>query len=401
MDFLRSRFRVSIIGCALVAGLGTGCQPIEPSALLKTRNLFADLLGKTDAEIDAKLAAAWGHFFHGSPEDERLYFPVADDMAYVLDVGNGDVRSEGMSYGMMIAVQLGHREEFDRLWKWADTHMRQRSGERAGFFAWQCAPDGTQLDPGPASDGEEWFATALFMASRRWGNGVGIFDYEEQANEILEAMVRPREGTRFVSMWDVEAKIIRFVPERKWAEVTDPSYHLPAFYELWADRARERNEFWAEAARTSRRFFRAAAHPRTGLMADYTDFEGRPFVFNGHEDFRFDAWRTLANVAVDYDWWKRDRWAVEQSNRVLTFLATFEGEIPNQMRVDGTPLSDTSSSGLYHMAAVAGLAADENLARPFVQRLWDAPFESGQWRYYDGLLHLLALLQVSGRFEAR
>lgn len=51
------------------------------------------------------------------------------------------------------------------------------------------------------------------------------------------------------------------------------------------------------------------------------------------------------------------------------------------------------------MAAVAGLAADPELAQPFVQRLWDAPIPTGKWRYYDGLLSLLALLEVSGNFR--
>ena len=51
------------------------------------------------------------------------------------------------------------------------------------------------------------------------------------------------------------------------------------------------------------------------------------------------------------------------------------------------------------MAAVGGLAADPALARPFVQELWDAPIPTGQWRYYNGLLYHLALLQVSGRFQ--
>jgi oligosaccharide reducing-end xylanase len=49
-------------------------------------------------------------------------------MTFIEDIGNGDVRTEGMSYGMMIAVQLGKREEFDRLWKWAMTNMYQTDG---------------------------------------------------------------------------------------------------------------------------------------------------------------------------------------------------------------------------------------------------------------------------------
>ena len=242
---------------------------------------------------------------------------------------------------------------------------------------------------------------ALLFASHRWGDGEGILNYREQANAVLHAMTRQRqepEGPVF-SMWDLERTIIRFVPEKKWADVTDPSYHLPAFYELWALWADDKLEFWAEAAKVSREFFKKAAHPETGLMADYTTMEGEPYVHKGHEDFRFDAWRNFSNVALDYAWWGKDPWAVEQSNRVLRFLSGLGGPIPNQMRVDGTPLSDSSSSGLYHMAATAGLAGEASLSAPFVERLWDASFSEGKWRYYDGMLQMLALLQVSGHFR--
>jgi oligosaccharide reducing-end xylanase len=90
---------------------------------------------------------------------------------------------------------------------------------------------------------------------------------------------------------------------------------------------------------------------------------------------------------------------VEQSNRVLRFLSGFGPNLPNQFALDGRPLSDESSSGLVAMAAVAGLAADRDLALPFVEQLWMTPVPAGQWRYYDGMLHMLALLQVSGRFQ--
>jgi oligosaccharide reducing-end xylanase len=51
------------------------------------------------------------------------------------------------------------------------------------------------------------------------------------------------------------------------------------------------------------------------------------------------------------------------------------------------------------MAAVAGLAADPKLARSFVQELWDTPIPTGKWRYFDGLLYFMALLEVSGCFQ--
>ena len=123
---------------------------------------------------------------------------------------------------------------------------------------------------------------------------------------------------------------LRFVPMRKWAVVTDPSYHLPAFYELWAIWDSKQSELWQRAAVTSREFFKKAAHPETGLMPDYSTFDGKPFVHKGHEDFRFDAYRVLSNVALDWACWEADPWAVEQSNRILGFFTPYGDKLPNQ-----------------------------------------------------------------------
>jgi oligosaccharide reducing-end xylanase len=368
----------------------TGCYP----------NLFRSWLGQSDAAVDAKLQAAWQQLFYGDDATQRVYYPVGDDMAYVTDIANRDIRSEGMSYGMMIAVQLDHRAEFDRLWKWTRVHMYHADGPFAGYFAWHCAPDGRQLDPGPASDGEEWLAMALFFAAHRWGNGAGIFNYEAEAQALLHTMLHKGDGGGPVAgMFNQQVKQVVFVPHGEGATFTDPSYHLPAFYELWARWATEDGPFWTEAAAASRELFRRAAHPQTGLMPDYTNFDGTPHMRRGHEAFRFDAWRTLANVALDHAWFAADPWQVEQSNRVLTFLAQQGPDCPNQFTLDGKPLSAETSPGLFAMAAVTGLAADPAVARPFVQRLWDAPIPSGLYRYYDGLLYFLALLEVSGRFQ--
>ncbi len=374
------------------------------SAADTPRNLFHELLGKSDAELSAKLDAGFRQLFYGRDADERVYFPVGADLAYIADIGSGDVRSEGMSYGLMIAVQMNHREEFDRLWRWAKTHMYHAAGPRHGYFAWHCAFDGRQLDPGSASDGEEWFATALFFASHRWGD-TGALNYGAEAQALLREMLHKPAAAGLTAIFDRERKQVVFAPTRAAAVFTDPSYHLPAFYELWARWAAEADDraFWSAAAQESRAFFRRAAHPRTGLMPEYAHFDGTPFpgraFGGGKNDFRFDAWRTLANPALDYAWWRADPWQVEQSNRALRFLRSHAPEIPNQFTLDGQPLSTDTSLGLIAMAAVAGLAAEPELARPFVQHLWDAPIPTGQWRYYDGLLYQLALLQVSGNFR--
>jgi oligosaccharide reducing-end xylanase len=160
----------------------------KPLEGITYRNLFQEYLGKSDAEVQEKLHAAWQQLFYGADDYQRIYYPVSADMAYIEDIGNNDVRTEGMSYGMMIAVQLDKKAEFDRIWKWTKTYMYQTDGPYKGYFAWHCSTDGKQLAANPASDGEEWFVTALFFASARWGNGQGIFNYKLQAQAILDTM---------------------------------------------------------------------------------------------------------------------------------------------------------------------------------------------------------------------
>lgn len=367
------------------------------------RNLFKQYLGKSNEEVQAKIDAAWEQLFYGNDNTGRVYYPVGEDMAYIEDIGNSDVRSEGMSYGMMIAVQLDKKEEFDRLWKWTKTYMYQSDGPYQGYFAWHATREGEQLDANPASDGEEWFATALLFASARWGDGEGIFDYRAQAQGILDTMLHKEdtETALATNMFNLEQKQVVFVPMvGRASSFTDPSYHLPAYYELWARWAKRDNEFWAEAAQVSREHFKNAAHPQTGLMPDYANFDGTPYGSDDHKDFRFDAWRTLSNVAVDYAWFAADPWQVEQSNRVLDFLASQGIDLyANQFTLDGMPLSSDHSTGLVSMAAVAALAADAETGKPFVQELWDAPIPSGKWRYYDGMLYMLGMLHVSGNFK--
>ena len=397
-----NRLRSFLLSLALLAGpLTAAAAPEGAFESGRYRNLFHELLGRTDREVEKKLQAAWQQLFYGDNETQRVFFPVGADKAYLADIGNGDVRTEGISYGMMIAVQLNHREEFDRLWKWARTYLYHAEGPRRGYFAWHGTFDGHQLDPGSASDGEEWITMALFFAAGRWGGGTGISNYQAEAQALLRTMLHRGDhgdGT-ITSMFDHQHHQVVFAPTRGGSTFTDPSYHLPAFYELWARWGEDDAEFWAAATRASRAFFRRAANPRTGLMPDYAGFDGAARDDRGQGNFRFDAWRTLANVGLDHAWFAADPWQVEQSNRVLTFLAAQGPLCPNQFTLDGRPLSLDHSSGLDAMAAVAGLAADPAQARPFVQRLWNMPVPEGRWRYYDGMLYLLGLLQAGGQFR--
>src|ERR1043165_9737905 len=110
-------------------------------------NAFATLLGKSNTEIDAKVKAAFERLFHGDPTSEAIYFTVGDEQAYIQDILHGDVRSEGVGLGMLIAVQLDKREELDRLWRFAHASLEFRSGASRGYFRSSCTGGGACADP--------------------------------------------------------------------------------------------------------------------------------------------------------------------------------------------------------------------------------------------------------------
>ena len=311
------------------------------------------------------------------------------------------VRSEGMSYGMMIAVQLNKKEVFDNLWRWTKTYMWHQS---TGKFAWKRNIDGSSTgdpnDEGPAPDAEEYFAIALFFAAGRWGNFTGI-DYEKEANDILHTMVT-------YDYFETKLKLVVFSPEGPPENgFTNPSYHLPAFYTLWSKWADENREFWQEVATRSRDFLITAEsgnNQTTGLTPDFAEFDGTARE-GDHRDFGYDAWRVAANIAFDYSLFGNSPWANKDHGRLLRFFyGRPEGidALYDIYSLQGDPLaSSQGSAGLKAMNAVACLAVDwTDMSEAFVNALWNHhPIPEGNHRYYNGLLYMLGLLHASGNFK--
>lgn len=373
------------------------------------RNLFAEI-GIPKSAIDKKICDTFNTMFYGDV-NERIYHPVGDDMGYIEDTGNIDARTEGMSYGMMMCVQLDKKEEFDRIWKWSMTYMYMQEGRHAGYFAWSCKPDGTKNAHGPAPDGEEYFAAALFMASSRWGDGEGIYNYSEWARTILRDCIhRNGEGEKpGFTMWDCDNHLIKFVPE---APYTDASYHLPHFYEIFAERADERDRaFWSEAAKASREYLHKACNPKTGLCTDYANYDGSVLAhsFNPNAGLHYsDSYRTVYNIALDWSWNQKDSWQPIECRRVQKY---FEDAGENWDRVphpDGTltdekamhPVAIMSTKAAASLAAVDGANCEERvLAERLVREFFEMPLRTGHRRYYDNCLYLFSLLMLAGEYR--
>lgn len=384
----------------------------------KYRNLFVEI-GHSPQEVTERINTAFEQLFYGDPDTEAVYFPAGTNadgpLAYIFDINHNDVRSEGMSYGMMIAVQLNKKTEFDALWNWAKTNMHHNDPNHPayGYFSWSVKRDGMSNDEMPAADGEEYFITALYFAAGRWGNGTGIYNYKNEADRLLTDITHRKlitgptiVGTRTTGdLFDPKHKMVRFSPVIEIRDHTDPSYHLPAFYELWALWGPEADRsFWAEAAKISRDFFQKTTHPVTGLSPEYANFDGSPWgsTWNsGSVNFMSDAWRTAMNWSVDWAWWGKDIREQKLSDRLQAFFESRGiNNYESHFTLDGRqPLIEYHSPGLVAMNAAASLAATHERSKRFVEALWNTPVPSGKYRYYDGMLYMLAMLNCSGQFR--
>jgi oligosaccharide reducing-end xylanase len=204
------------------------------------------------------------------------------------------------------------------------------------------------------------------------------------------------------NLFNKKEKKVVFVPNGRADDFTDPSYHLPHFYELWGKWDKKYSDFWLSAADTSRKFLRRTVNPVTGLAPDYANFDGTPRDSwgGGKNNFSFDAWRVAMNIAVDYQWFAADDWEVDESNRLQDFFYS-QGinDYGNEYTLDGKQIGKDHSTGLVAMNAAVSLASTNAHRKDFVEALWNVPIPKGHYRYYDGMLYMLGILQVSGNFK--
>jgi oligosaccharide reducing-end xylanase len=390
-----------------------------------TTNLFTSLSGKTQQEVDMKVTTAVNRFFGiGTNEATtptvdtgyRCYYELPSDpsMAFIWAADSNDIRSEGMSYGMMIAVQVGLQAEFDKLWKFAKTHMQYPADTQAAswkyYFRWQGTVSGSTVTFGattvPAPDGDEYFAAALYLADQRW-KSAGAVNYKQEADNIASAMLHNAAGAdnRFPIIHATQNMVV-FVPYGNSNGFTDPSYHLPGFYELFAlygpaaDSAK-----WKSVASTSRTYLATSAHATTGLHPDYATFAGAPTTGSagdGHDQFKYDAWRVVMNMAVDYAWFSQNPSEKAQIEKYHAFFANHLGtnNVSNALfHVDGSNPSGGGSTALTATLAAGALASAAPNRKTYVDNLWNVAQQSGQYRYYQESVYLLGLLAVAGKYN--
>jgi homodimeric pyruvate:ferredoxin (flavodoxin) oxidoreductase len=224
-----------------------------------------------------------------------------------------------------------------------------------------------------------------------------------------------KDGTGGVTnIINMEKKLINFCPDTRSNEWTDPSYHLPAFYEIWAESAQDgREDLYRELADSARAYLHRATDPVTGLNPDQSQFDGTP---NRGSEFHYDSWRVPMNIAMDFTWYHKDaEWQAEYADKIQRTIIGRYGlkEFPDQFALNGDEPRFIMGAGGYRKLrhsigfvgalATTSLMTDNEYSQDLVHHMFELkhePYEDGYYDvYYDGFIYLFALLHLSGNYR--
>ena len=436
---------IALTGChSTVDSLGydgpTGLviNHLTPRPASSYLNAFRDVLGKTNTEISDKIADTFNQLFHGDASNQAIYFTVAgQDQAYIKDIYHGDIRTDGMGLGMLIAVELDKQDEFDRLWNFARANMQVQSGPNKGYFLSSCS---TSVNPGVYcfdSYGPQQMLMALLLANDRWGSpdadaGVMLaaadagtaapIDYAAGARDLLTVMRHKVDQNGGIvggvtDLFDPVTALVFDQPDVSHANLTRPAIELPGFYDLWAQATGD--SFWNRAAGAGRDYWkRAASQGTTGLVPAGSHFDGS--LVAGSDTFSTEAYRALVNFVIDDIWAPiaptvppattatstttpaaGDRsWDVDEADLVLQFFIGADiNQYGREFTLNGVTVDPAREIALVAANGTLGLISTIGRKSDFIQAVWDMETPTGSARYFPGTMQLMALLLLGGQFQ--
>jgi endo-1,4-beta-D-glucanase Y len=311
----------------------------------------------------------------------------------------GSTVSEGIGYGLILAVYLGDHTVFDGLWRYEQLYL-----DSNGLMNWEIGPNGgvTASGNGGATDGDIDMAWALIMADRQWGGqGALAKPYLDYAKALID------------SIWTNEVDHSRgemLKAGDQWGDVnvTNPSYFAPAYFRVFG-RVTDQVDNWnqvidANYAILARSLNAASGNAENGLVPAWCDSSGKPVEAYAGAPLYFqnDATRVPFRVGQD------DCYSGEpRAKAYLALINSFYGAVGVTNIVDGyalngTPQPDLAVDGLQAASFVgpAGVAAmSDPTRRAFVDqayaRVATQTLTAGTI-YYQKSWTALSLLMLTG-----
>jgi endo-1,4-beta-D-glucanase Y len=295
--------------------------------------------------------------------------------------------SEGIGYGMILAVYMNDQTLFDDLWHYEQLHLDQY-----GLMNWDIDQNGNSTGTGAATDGDEDMAWALLMADKQWGTSQSLGAYltiaKSQISKIWNNEIYQSKLPKLGDMWG------------DWNDL-NISYFAPAYYRDFA--AVDSND-WAAAIQTTydtitNNLNAANGNTTNGLVPGFSTSQGG--MMNGQANnfkYQYDACRTPFRIGLD--------WCVNGEPRAKAYLAlisTFFNNIGAYALVDGYNLNGTKygTNTSPPFVGPAGVGAMSNasymtLIQGAYTVLSSNPMGGGE--YYAESWTALTMLMMSGNF---
>ncbi|MET0791221.1 MAG: glycosyl hydrolase family 8 [Polyangiaceae bacterium] len=311
----------------------------------------------------------------------------------------GSTVSEGIGYGMLIAVYMDDQPLFDELWKYEQQWL-----SKFGLMDWYIDAAGSKrLGEGAASDADEDMAFALLMADRQWG-GQGSLDksYLDVAKDQIQ------------KMWDHEvheSKLLK--PGDSW-DLPDPwklvnvSYFAPSYYRAFA--AASGNAGWNDVVSTAYDTLENSLNDQNGnknngLVPAWSTSDGAPTnaaFANAPTNYQYDSCRTPFRVGIDYCINGEARAKAYVAKTSQFFAGIGAAQIVDGYGLDGSPQASHTPG---QSAAFVGPVTVGAMSDPTFSTLLEQGYAAVATRsllvggeYYDGSWTMISLLMLSGNF---
>jgi len=309
--------------------------------------------------------------------------------------------SEGIAYGMLIAVMLGEQALFDGFYGYALSVTNER-----GLMRWYVGPDGEPRDTGAASDADEDIAWALVMAHRQWGGrGALAESYLDHAKRQIDRI--------FTHEVDHVGVPFLFKPGDEWrADVFNPSYFAPNQYRLFGEVSGNRDG-WQRVVDRGYDVVTASLNAKNGngengLVPAWCDAKGTPLeAFPGAEtNYQTDSARLPFRLAQDFAFYREERARAYLAKTSAFFAGLGANAIGDGYDLDGRARPDqktvqpNAGSAVFVGCAAAGAMHDARY-----QAFLDAAYARvrtgallARSRYYNHCWTVLSLLMLTGNF---
>jgi endoglucanase len=330
----------------------------------------------------------------------------------------GSTVSEGIGYGLVIAVYMGDQTLFNSLWKYEQAHL-----DSNGLMNWSITSAGmnTPMQAGGATDADEDMAWALAMADKQWGSS-GTLNYLNLAK------------TQIGNIWNHEVYNSNLAgPGDSWGPTDlfddiNISYFAPAYYRLF--KQLDGSHAWDAVTQTvydtifcdkSGMMFCNALNTTNknttnGLVPGWCTSPGGGTSMGGPHTYQYDACRTPFRIGID---WCLNATSASTAAAAINpsraqayvalissfFVGVGAANIVDGYNLDGTVASGTHTVSQGQSAAFLGPAGVGAMNSSSNQSFLDATYTLVKGdnllvggAYYDESWTVMSLLMMTGNF---